>query len=222
MESLLARHKKGKSLHRWVTNRPDPKIGKLRIVGGHLKGRQFNYSGDQRTRPMKDNIREALFNLVGGWISGKAVFDLFSGTGAVALESLSRGAERAIVVERHFPTAKLINENATELGVIEKVCIETADTFFWYRQFKQQPDSWPVVPWAVFVCPPYALFETDGEQLVDLIAFMAETAPEESIVVVEFDERFDPNQLPFSKQWKIREYSPAILAILRKSNDLSN
>ena len=211
----MAKQKKGKSLHNWISHQPEARAGKLRIVGGDLKGRQFNYSGDIRTRPMKDNTREALFNLIGGWIKGKTVFDLFSGTGAVALESISRGANRAIVVERHFPTAKLISQNAKELKVEDKVEIESADVFFWFRQFMRNKELWPENPWAVFICPPYALFESERQKMGELIQFMKENVPPDSLVVVEFDNKYKIEELPDPHAWRIREYSPAFIAIYR-------
>ncbi len=65
-------------------------VAGVRIIGGQLRGRRINYSGDARTRPMKDRLREAIFNLIGPSIRGKHVLDLFAGTGALALEALSR------------------------------------------------------------------------------------------------------------------------------------
>ena len=73
----MPQKKRGSDLQTWKTNRPEAKPGKLRIVGGRFRGRQLAYSGDPRTRPMKDNTREAVFNLAGGYLPGKHVFDLF-------------------------------------------------------------------------------------------------------------------------------------------------
>ena len=80
----------------------------LRIIGGRFRGRKLAYSGDPRTRPMKDRVREALFNLLGRAVEGKTAIDLFAGTGALAFEALSRGAARAVAIELHRPTARLI------------------------------------------------------------------------------------------------------------------
>ena len=90
---------------------------KLRIIGGRLGGRQIQYSGDQRTRPMKNRVREAMFNLVGPWVKGTYTIDLFAGTGAVGLESVSRGSVGATLVEKHFPTARIIQDNVRSLGI---------------------------------------------------------------------------------------------------------
>src|SRR4029453_14397542 len=84
----------------------------LRIVGGKLRGRALAYSGDEPTRPMKDRVREAVFNLLGPGVQGAHALDLFAGTGALGLEAISRGAARATFLERHLPTCRLIEQNA--------------------------------------------------------------------------------------------------------------
>ena len=66
----------------------------LRIIGGRLRGSVIEYHGDPRTRPMKDRVREAAFNLIGPQVVGTFAIDLFAGTGALAFEALSRGAVR--------------------------------------------------------------------------------------------------------------------------------
>ena len=70
---------------------------------------------------MKDRVREALFNLLGRTVEGKIAIDLFAGTGALALEALSRGALRAVAIEMHRPTARLIWQNAAEFGTSRRV-----------------------------------------------------------------------------------------------------
>src|SRR6476661_8043397 len=97
-----------------------PVVG-LRIVGGSMRGRKLKYSGDLRTRPMKDRVREAVFNLLGTQVAGSHAIDLFAGTGALGLEAISRGAAMATFIERHLPTANLIQENASAIGIAERI-----------------------------------------------------------------------------------------------------
>jgi len=212
----MAKFRRGRDLNQWKTHRPVAGVGKLRIVGGRFRGRQITYSGDAVTRPMKDNTREALFNLVGGWVSGKACFDLFAGTGAVAIEALSRGATRGFLIERHFPTLKIIKENIDSLDPHLPVEVCGADSFFWARQFLQQPERWPTEPWVVFICPPYSLFQTQLDDLLALIKGFHDTAPEDSLIVVESDEAFDLSSLPNPTDWSSRLYAPAVLSVLKK------
>src|SRR5688500_17604840 len=93
----------------------------VRIIGGSFRGRTLSYSGDARTRPMKDRVREAMFNLLAERIRGKHAIDLFAGTGVLGLEALSRGATKATLIERHLPTAKLIEQNAKTIGGTDRV-----------------------------------------------------------------------------------------------------
>ena len=214
----MAKIKKGRDLERWKSTKPAPQEGKLRIIGGQFRGHQIRYSGDPITRPMKDNIREAVFNLVGGWIPGKTVIDLFAGSGAIGIEAISRQADHAIFIERHFPTVKIIRENLQSLNVGTQATIESSDTFFWARQFvKDTGESSHIKfaskPWAVFCCPPYAFYQDRLPEMLELIRHFKDLAPPDSLIVVESDDRFDPASLPDPDQWKIRQYSPAVVSV---------
>ena len=187
---------------------------RLRIIGGKWRGRQIRYSGDPITRPMKDNIREAVFNLIGGWIPGKLAIDLFAGTGAIGLEALSRGAAQAILIERHFATAKVIEQNVQNLAATPQATVVMSDTFFWARQFlKHSPPMSP--PWAIFCSPPYSLYEERLDEMLQLINSLLQAAPNDSVFVVESDARFDSNNLPDPAKWRIREYAPALIHVWR-------
>lgn len=200
----------------WKSNRAAANQGKLRIVGGKFRGRQIAYSGDPVTRPMKDYTREAVFNLVGGWVAGKVCFDLFAGTGAVGLEAMSRGAKQAILVERHFPTLRIIEENVRTLDPELNVTIEGSDSFFWARQFLADSQQWPTEPWVVFCCPPYVLFTEQQTELLSMIGGMLDAAPAGSLLVVESDSNFDLTLLPQYESWESRHYSPAVVSVFKK------
>lgn len=196
----------------------------LRIIGGELRGRPIRWSGaSDVTRPMKDNIREALFNLAGGWLKGRHVFDLFAGSGAIGIEALSRGARAATFIERHFPTADTIRGNLKDLGIADRGDVISSDTFFWTRRFSSAEltpeDQRPEGPWAVFCSPPYDLFLTRTGELLDIIRFFHKAAPPESVIVVESDSRFDWKQLPHPEEWRVKQYTPATIAIYRPTGD---
>lgn len=184
----------------------------LRIIGGTLARRKLKYSGDPRTRPMKDRVREAVFNLVGPPIAGAHAIDLFAGTGALGLEAISRGAARATFIEQHFPTAALIRENIADLGITAETQVLPANTFVWSRRL---PDL-GTAPWVVFCSPPYEFYVSRSEEMLAMLARLLEAAPAGSIFVVEADERFEFGILPAAEQWDVREYPPAYVGILRK------
>ncbi|MBI3839341.1 MAG: RsmD family RNA methyltransferase [Planctomycetia bacterium] len=185
----------------------------LRIIGGTMRGRKLLYSGDPRTRPMKDRVREAVFNLVGPEVAGKHAIDLFAGTGALGLEALSRGAARATFIEQHFPTAALIRQNAAQLGVADRCDVLPANTFIWARR----PTAGDDRPWVVFCSPPFAFYSDRQAEMLALVEGLLERAPPGSTFVIEADEKFDSALLPEAEAWDIREYPPAVVAVYRKA-----
>ena len=123
---------------------------------------------------MKDRLREAAFNLLGPAIRGKHAVDLFAGTGALGLEALSRGAGFATLIERHFPTADVIRENARLLGVESQSTVFRGDAFVWGREICAADSTAPAgieaMPWVVFCSPPYAFFRDRLDDLCQLLA----------------------------------------------------
>jgi len=166
---------------------------------------------------MKEHTREATFNLVGSYVENRVAFDLFAGTGAIGLEAISRGAESVFLVERHFPTVRIIKQNVRSLDPKMNVTVAASDTFFWARQFLKG-SSLPSKPWLVFCCPPYDLYVDKKEELLVMLESLIEAAPQESMFVVESDERFKPESLPKGLAWDTRLYSPALISIGRKSD----
>lgn len=204
------------------SRKPDPEepVVGLRIIGGSMRGRKLQYSGDLRTRPMKDRVRESVFNLLGPGVKGSLVLDLFAGTGALGIEAISRGAVKAILIERHLPTTRLIEQNAAALGAGDKVEVVFGDAFLWVRRFIEAraaaPANDPQPPWTVFCSPPYDFYDDRREEMLALISGLVAAAPPDSLFAVEADERFDFALLPQPEAWDIRTYLPAKVGIFRK------
>ena len=185
----------------------------LRIIGGQLRGRKLEYSGEMSVRPMKDRLREAVFNLLGPDIKGKQAIDLFAGTGALGLEAMSRGAVGATFIERHYPTADVLNRNIATLGLTDQSQVITSDTFFWWHS--TPPLS--TTPWVVFCSPPYAFYIDRSADMLHLITTMLAQAPTGSLFMVESDLQFDAALLPTPNGWDVRAYSWAQLAKIEKT-----
>jgi 16S rRNA (guanine966-N2)-methyltransferase len=200
-----------------------PAVG-LRIIGGEFRGRHLSYSGDLRTRPMKDRLREAIFNLIGPDIRGKHALDLFAGTGALALEAISRGAARATLIEQHNPTAAVIRQNIAELKLEKRAEVIVGNTFIWWKRQEKRQDAATEpaglltedTPWVVFCSPPYDFYVERPDEMLDLLTGLIGAAPDESAFVVEADGRFDVERLPKWQAWDVRTYSAAVVAIFRK------
>jgi 16S rRNA (guanine966-N2)-methyltransferase len=197
-------------------DKQEAEVTGVRVIGGSLRGRKLAYSGDLRTRPMKDRTREAIYNLLGE-VKGMHAVDLFAGTGALGVEAISRGAAGATFFERHFPTADLLRKNLVDLGIADRATVQAGDTFLNWRRLQQEGRTFDVAgPWLVFCSPPYALYAERRDDMLGLIELMHASAPPHSLLVVEADGAFDMNLLPDAEAWRIREYWPAVVGLYRK------
>ena len=178
-----------------------------------MRGRLLQFQPDPRTRPMKQRVRESLFNLLGTDVKGKHAIDLFAGTGALAFEALSRGALSATMVERHFPTANTIVKSAAALELTARVSVLPANSLLWTKRMPQ----FPPLAWVVFCSPPYDLYVSQELDLLNLIGALWAAAPLGSLFAIEADERFDMTHLPEPDAWDVRHYPPAVLAIQKKN-----
>lgn len=124
-----------------------------RIIAGRYGGRRIETPKGDGTRPTSDRVREALFSSLESELGGfdeLSVLDLFAGSGALGLESLSRGAKHATFVESDARAATVIKRNVTSLGVDNASVLRSTASAFAEQPIDQRFD-------VVFIDPPYAL-----------------------------------------------------------------
>lgn len=92
----------------------------MRIIAGALKGRTLHEPKGHRTHPMSEKIRGALFNALGD-IEGLSVLDAFAGTGAIAIEAVSRGAKKSVATEKEHSAHLTIEKNVEDLRLKKQV-----------------------------------------------------------------------------------------------------
>lgn len=159
-----------------------------RIIGGVAGGRRLGTPPGARTRPTSDRVREALFSALEserGTLTGARVLDLYAGSGALALEAASRGAETVVAVESDRRTARLIGENARGLGLHCRVVVQPVE-----RWLAGSIDhSFDIV----LADPPYPLGNPD---LVRVLALLAGRLTEGATVVVERSARTPEPEWP--------------------------
>lgn len=107
----------------------------MRIIAGRLGGRNFDGPRGHRTHPMSEKARGAIFNALGD-INGLSVLDAFAGSGALAFEAVSRGANEVIAVEIDKKAHSIIKQSAEELGISNKVVIVRANVSAWSNRHK--------------------------------------------------------------------------------------
>ena len=120
----------------------------MRIVAGSWRGRLIKAPAGDSVRPTGDRVREAWMSIV-GQLADARVLDLFAGSGALGLESLSRGAREAHFVENAARSLKVLGENIEKLGAGERAIVHRADALKFLDQL--QGDRFNVA----FADPPY-------------------------------------------------------------------
>jgi 16S rRNA (guanine966-N2)-methyltransferase len=123
----------------------------VRIVAGKWRGRRIDAPKDDLVRPTGDRVREAWMSIVNPLLAGAKVLDLFSGSGALGLESLSRGAEHVDFVELAPTSLAVIKKNAETLGAGSEAVFHRADALKFIE--KLEPHAYDVA----FADPPYDL-----------------------------------------------------------------
>jgi 16S rRNA (guanine966-N2)-methyltransferase len=126
---------------------PHAKSNRVRIIGGEHRSRVLHFPAIESLRPTPDRVRETLFNWLGQTLQGKTCLDLFAGSGALGFEALSRGAQRAVLVERDPAVAKALTENAKLLR-LQNVEIVAADALQYLAATQNKFDI-------VFLDPPF-------------------------------------------------------------------
>jgi 16S rRNA (guanine966-N2)-methyltransferase len=120
----------------------------MRVIAGEFRRRVLKSLPGLDIRPTPDRLREALFNILTPRIEGVVFADLYAGTGAVGIESLSRGASRALFVEQDRAAVGLIRENLKSLGIQARADV---------RQGKVSALAAKLEADIVFIDPPYRL-----------------------------------------------------------------
>jgi 16S rRNA (guanine966-N2)-methyltransferase len=132
----------------------------MRVIAGELKGQRLVAPRGWKVRPTSDRVREAVFSALGDRVDGAAVLDLYCGTGALAIEALSRGAERAVLVDRDTRPAL---GNVQRLGLGERAELVRADVGRWLGEVSSASFAGKFD--LVFVDAPYKLADRVAQDL---------------------------------------------------------
>jgi 16S rRNA (guanine966-N2)-methyltransferase len=193
----------------------------MRITGGTLRSRALKAPKGASTRPTTDRVREALFGILAsaGAIEGARVLDLYAGTGALALEALSRGAASAVLVESAREALEALRANVRTLGLDDHVRIVGSDVA---QAMRRLGDAGPFD--LVFADPPWAM--VDAGPPVTVLCDLARRGgiAAEGRVVLEHSARTPSPDIDGLARLDLRRYGdtaltfykPAILAALRQ------
>lgn len=137
----------------------------VRISAGDAKGRKIQVPPGNSVRPPRDAVRQAVFNIIGPDVHGASVLDLFAGSGSFGIEALSRGASRAVFVEKNPATFTVLEQNISTCGFTESSIVVKGDSMDFIDSVisGKAPGSFDLV----FADPPYAL--SSGPLLLELV-----------------------------------------------------
>jgi len=126
----------------------------MRIISGYLKGKKIDLPKDDLTRPLKDMVKESIFNIIehsndiSSQLKEAIVLDLFSGTGSFGLECVSRGAKKVIFNENYNSAIDILEKNIKNLNCENKCQILKSDCFNLLKNFNEKVDI-------IFMDPPF-------------------------------------------------------------------
>jgi 16S rRNA (guanine966-N2)-methyltransferase len=181
----------------------------MRIIAGERRGHKIDGPKGQGTRPTSDLVRESVFNILGARVVDRVVVDLFAGTGALGLEALSRGAARAIFVERNRENVALIHRNLATLRYEDRVRVLAADAYRWARGFAPVDGA----PMVVLIDPPYREYESRPGRVRQLLSDLSRNLPAGSEIVLESGRTLGEEILPEFEAWDVRRYGSTQVAI---------
>lgn len=179
----------------------------MRIISGKHKGRRLVAPKNLPVRPTTDQAKEGLFNIL--WnhydFADLAVLDLFSGTGNIAFEFLSRGSTDITAVDRNFGCLKFITKTAKELdGDIQTVKSNVLDFL------KKQPRQFDLI----FADPPYNFTEAQFQEVVKTV-FAQDMVSEKGLLIVEHSKHTKLSE--FDNFTEARPYGNAVFSFFRPS-----
>ena len=172
----------------------------MRVISGTARGKKLNTLSGLNTRPTLDRVKEAVFSIIQFDLEGKNVLDLFSGSGALAIEALSRGANNAVMCDNSYEAIKIIKQNVKETRLIDKVEINKEN-----KKFD-----------IIFLDPPYKSdFAIKSMEYI----FRNNMLLDDGIIIFETDDKNKEQEILKYKEMRIfdiRKYGSVYVIFIRK------
>jgi 16S rRNA (guanine966-N2)-methyltransferase len=182
----------------------------LRICGGEFRGRRLASFRGLTLRPTPEHIREAIFNILGQDLHDVEVLDLFAGTGALGLEALSRGALKAVFVDKSPQAVAVIKENVKNLMVQDRVQVVRYDLTRGLTPLDRVDGDFKLV----FLDPPYG--KNMAETVLQKLDRWPRLKPGSIIVAEHFEKELIPSSFQSLELREKRSYGQTAVSIFEK------
>lgn len=156
----------------------------LQVLTGSHKGRKLKVPKGRSVRPPTSRVKKSIFDRLGD-IEGVSVLDVFSGSGSLGIEALSRGAGHVTFIEKDPLAFKVLNENLATCGFTKMADTTCSDYEAALNKLKQSEERFDLA----FVDPPYALYKT--MDVKDFVIKAGELLEEDGILIIEHDHKID-------------------------------
>ena len=178
----------------------------MRIIAGSARGRTFEAPKGQDTRPTLDRVRENVFNILQMKVRGARVLDLFSGSGAMAFEAVSRGAERAVLVDHDRQAHTVQKRNAEKLRMADKCTILHCDWQQAIRQLVSQKSAFDLI----ILDPPYAMHD-----MTPVLTALHPLMARDAVILLEHEAKVFPSVPDGYELYDSRKYGVAGVSFFR-------
>ena len=181
----------------------------MKILTGALRGQAITFKANPHLRPTSDKVRKAIFDMLSGQLEGKNILDLFAGTGALGLEALSSGAEKATFVETNKKQCQRIEENLAALGLGDRGLVLNMPAESAIQNFSREGSFFDII----LMDPPYE--EAWGIRALEALS-ASNILHEDSLVILEGYKKEDfPKVLGRLKCIRAKAYGDTKLVIYR-------
>lgn len=178
----------------------------MRIIAGTARGRTFDAPQGMGTRPTLDRVRENVFNILQMKVRDAAVLDLFSGSGAMAFEALSRGAESAVLVDCDRSAHQVQQNNARRLRMDGQCTLLLCDWQEALRRLQARGARFGVV----FLDPPYSMHD-----MTPVFSALRPLLAEDAVILLEHEAKVFPAIADGFEMYDSRKYGVAGVSFFR-------
>lgn len=178
----------------------------MRIIAGSARGRVFDAPKGMETRPTLDRVRENAFNILQMKVRGASVLDLFSGSGAMSFEAISRGAEHAVLVDCDRQANQVQRQNAEKLRMADRCTILHCD----WKQAVQQLAAKNAAFDVVILDPPYAMHD-----MSPVLEALRPLLKQDSVILLEHEAKVFPATPDGYELYDNRKYGVAGVSFFR-------
>ena len=177
----------------------------MRVNAGSAKGKKLKSRPGKDVRPTSDKVKEAVFNTIGQNQEGSHFLDLFSGTGGMGIEALSRGADSCVFIEKNTECVKIIYENLKITGLSHRARVIKTDVFRGLAKLQGENQRFDFI----YMDPPY--FKTFYVPVIEAISERGLLKKDGVLIVEHFKNIIFPEKVFELEQGKIKKYGDTVI-----------